>query len=79
MKIGVFGASEAAWSGYPYPCADTNELLISWNDIVCKYFKAEQYNRAVPQGSLERVLRELKKCKKNLDLAIVTISNFKFI
>ncbi|MCH1416438.1 MAG: hypothetical protein L7V30_02870 [Gammaproteobacteria bacterium] len=79
MKIGVFGASEASWFGYSYPCADTNELSISWNDIVCKYFKAEQYNRAVLQGSMERVLHELKKCKKDLDLAIVIISHFKFI
>ena len=79
MNIGFFGASETSWHGYSYLCSDTNELSISWNDIVCKYFKAEQYNRAVLQGSMERVLHELKKCKKNLDIAIVSISHFKFI
>tara|TARA_Y100001972_G_C7645627_1_gene324458 strand:- start:1078 stop:1770 length:693 start_codon:yes stop_codon:yes gene_type:complete len=78
MIIGFFGASEVAWFGYPFKCIETKELAFSWNDIVCKYFKAEQYNRAVLQGSTERVLFELKKCKKTLDLAIVNISNFKF-
>ena len=78
MIIGMFGASETAWHGYPYQCEDTKELVVSWNDIVCKYFNAEQYNKAVLQGSMERVLYELKKCKKTLDIAIINISKFKF-
>ena len=78
MIIGFFGTSELAWHGYPYQCLDTNEIAHSWNDLVCKYFKAEQYNKAVQQGSTERVLFELKKCKKKLDLAIVNFSRYKF-
>ena len=78
MIIGFFGASETAWHGYPYQCVDTKELAFSWNDIVCKYFNAKQYNKAVLQGSTERALYELKKCKKDLDVAIINISNFKF-
>ena len=45
MKIGFFGASETARYGYPYKCNLTNELSVSWNDAVCKYFNAEQYNK----------------------------------
>ena len=78
MIIGFFGASEVAWYGYPYKCTDNKELAFSWNDIVCKYFQAEQYNKAVLQGSTERVLYELKKCKKKLDVVVINISNFKF-
>lgn len=78
MIIGFFGASETAWHGYPYKCNQINELVVSWNDAVCKYFNAEQYNKSVLQGSTERALYELKKCKKPLDLVIINISKFKF-
>ncbi len=78
MIIGFFGTSETAWYGYPYQCLDTKKIAYSWNDLVCKYFNAEQFNKAVQQGSTERVLYELKKCKKKLDLAIVNFSSYKF-
>ncbi len=73
MKIGFFGASEVAWTGYKI------NGVSSWNDMVCEYFRSEQINYAVLEGSSERALLKLKKVKQKLDLAIISLPNsYKF-
>lgn len=78
MLIGFFGASELSWTGYSFTDKFSGKSSRSWNDLACKHLNAEQYNRAVLQGSSERALMELKKCKKSLDLAVIGISQPKF-
>ena len=73
MRIGFYGASEVAWTGYKI------NGVYSWNDMVCEYFKADQTNHAVLEGSSERALLKLKSTKDKLDLAVFSLRNcYKF-
>jgi len=58
MKIGFYGDSKACWA--KFPIYDD----ISFIDIVCEHYQAKLINKGVPQGSEERILKELKKSKE---------------
>lgn len=69
MNIGLYGHSQAQWSGRD---------SFSYITKLKKHFQAEIVNSGVPQGSEERILFDLKKTK-NLDLAIILHSAPEFI
>ena len=73
MRIGIFGDSAFSWHGFPQTDLNSDTDCISWNDKVCEYFNASQYNKAVHQGSAERILCELKDSDFNFDLVLISI------
>jgi len=73
LNIGFYGASDAAWSGYSYVDKDSMREVVSWNDLVGTYFKANCVNKAVMNGSIERAAIEIKGTKEKLDIAIVVL------
>lgn len=72
MRLGFYGHSTVSYSRMPvnkFQPIQFNEddSLI---DIVCKHYKAILVNKGVIQGSIERILLDLKKTKK-IDFAFI--------
>lgn len=75
MHLGFYGHSSVSWTLRPInsykPFSEKDEG--SFIDIVCKHYNSILVNKGVLQGSIERVLVDLKKTKK-IDFAFIFYS-----